>query len=481
MEKTFNQKAFSFLQRLGKAMMLPVAVLPAASLLLRFGADDLLNIPIMAAAGSAIFDNLALIFAIGISIGLSEDEHGASALAGAVGFLVLTTCLKAVTLQLDIDGVPILDEKGKEMFVDMGIFAGFVSGILSGLLYNKFKNVKLPEWLGFFSGRRLVPIVVSFTMVLVAFIFSYIWPPIGNVIASGSLLISAMGPLGSGIFGFINRMLIPVGLHHIWYSYLWFGFGEFIASDGVTYAGDLTRFLNGDPSAGAFLTGFFPVMMFGLPAACLAMIHTAKPEKRTAIGGFFVGAAAISFLTGITEPIEFSFLFLSPILYVIHALLTGISFAIMDMLGAKNGFGFSGGAIDFFLNWNIATKPALILGVGVIYGFLYYIIFRLFITKFNLKTPGREDDEDGDDHPELIASELGSNLVIAFGGAENIVTLNACITRLRIEVKDKTKVDKALLKRLGAAGVLEVGQNIQAVFGPKSEDLKHQMSVSMKK
>jgi N-acetylglucosamine PTS system EIICBA or EIICB component len=452
-----------FLQRIGKAMMLPIALLPAAAILLRIGQADALNIPVMATAGSAIFDNLALIFAIGISIGLSDDEHGASALAGTVGYFVLTTCLKVISLKIDADGV--------EQFVDIGIFAGFVSGITSGLLYNKVKILKLSPYLGFFSGRRLVPIVVSFVMVAMAYLFSFIWPPIYNIMASGSLLMSGMGPFGHGVFGFINRLAIPVGLHQVWDDHLWFSFGEFVAPDGVTYTGDLIRFLKGDPTAGDFLTGFFPVMMFGL-----AMIHTAKPEKRAGVTGFFIAAATVSFLTGITEPVEFSFLFLSPALYFIHALLTGLSFTLMTMLTARNGFDFSGGAIDFFLNWDIATSPVLILVVGAVYGLIYYLTFRLFITSFNLKTPGRENDND---NIELIESELGNNLVIAFGGSDNIITLNSCVTRLRIEVKDKTKVDTPLLKRLGADVVLVVGQNIQAVFGPKPEDLKNKMNVSI--
>jgi N-acetylglucosamine PTS system EIICBA or EIICB component len=472
-QNSLGKKTFAFLQKLGKAMMLPVAVLPAASLLLRLGAPDILDIPIMATAGSSIFGNLALIFAIGIAIGLSDDEHGAAALSGAIAYFTLTMSLREVTLVAYPDGT--------YSFVDMGIFAGFTSGIFAGLLYNKFKNVKLPEYLGFFAGRRLVPIIVSFIMVAVAYIFSFIWPPIGGIIESGSYIIAYMGAFGAFIFGFVNRLLIPFGLHHIWQAWLWFGFGEFIV-DGAAYHGDLTRFFAGDPTAGTFMTGHFPVMMFGLPAACLAMIHTAKPEKRKSISGFLIGAAAISFLTGITEPVEFSFLFLSPLLYLIHATLTGISFAMMYILGARNGFGFSGGALDFFLNWNIATRPGIILLFGVFYGFVYYAIFRFFIIKFDLKTLGREDDDItlGDTNSSFDLSDIGENLVLAFGGKENIVTLSACITRLRIEVADKSKTNKDMLKKLGAAGVLEVGNNVQAVFGPKSESLKNEMDKHLK-
>ncbi|MGA9289574.1 MAG: PTS transporter subunit EIIC, partial [Anaerobacillus sp.] len=281
------------LQRVGKSLMLPIAVLPAAALLLRLGHPDFLNLPFVAAAGKAIFDNLALIFAIGVAIGFSKDSNGAAGLAGAIGYLVL----KQGTLAIDED-------------INMAILGGILSGIVAGLLYNRFHTIKLPTWLGFFGGRRFVPIITATTMIILAGIFGFVWPPIQEGInALGQWIIGA-GALGVGVFGFLNRLLIPFGLHHVLNSFVWFVFGDY---NGAT--GDLNRFFAEDPSAGIFMAGFFPIMMFGLPAACFAMIAAAKKERRAEVSGMFIGIAFASFLTGITEPIEFAFMFLSPLLY----------------------------------------------------------------------------------------------------------------------------------------------------------------------
>jgi len=300
----------AFLQRIGKALMLPIAVLPAAGLLLRLGQPDLLNIPFIAAAGNAVFANLALIFAIGVAIGFSKDSNGAAGLAGAIGYFVLTEGTKAI-----------------DDTINMSVLGGILAGVIAGLLYNRFHDLKLPDWLGFFSGRRFVPIVTAATMVLLAGLFGYVWPPIqAGINGLGEWIIGA-GAFGVGVFGFLNRLLIPIGLHHVLNTFLWFVFGEY---NGAT--GDISRFFAGDPSAGIFQAGFFPIMMFGLPAATLAMIVTAKKEKRAQVTGMLLSLALTSFLTGITEPIEFSFMFLSPVLYVVHALLTGSSMAIAYML-----------------------------------------------------------------------------------------------------------------------------------------------------
>ena len=361
-----------YLQRIGRALMLPIAVLPAAALLLRLGQEDLLNIPVMAQAGDALFANLALLFAIGIAIGLSKDGSGAAALSGAVGYLVLTN----VTQAIDED-------------INMGVLAGFITGLVVGLFTIAIIISSCQIGWHFWRWRRFVPIITAVVMLLLGILFGFIWPPIQDMInALGEWIIGA-GALGVGVYGFLNRLLIPIGLHHVINSLVWFVFGEY---NGAT--GDLNRFFAGDPNAGIFMTGFFPVMMFGLPAAALAMIAAAKKEKRKLVTGMLVGLGLTSFLTGVTEPIEFLFMFLSPLLYFIHAILMGTSMALTYVLGIKDGFGFSGSALDFILNWGIATKPALLIVVGLGYGVIYYFLFYFLIKKFNLKTPGREDEDE---------------------------------------------------------------------------------------
>ena len=308
----------NFLQKIGKALMLPIAVLPAAALLLRLGQPDLLDIAFIAAAGKAIFDNLAILFALGIAIGLSKDGSGAAALSGLVGYFVLT------------NGTQAIDKE-----INMAVLGGIISGIVAALLYNRYSDIRLPEWLGFFSGKRFVPIITSLAMIILAGIFGFVWPPIQDVINSVGDWITGAGALGAGVFGVLNRLLLPVGLHHVLNSMVWFVFGEY---NGAT--GDINRFFAGDPTAGPFMTGFFPIMMFGLPAAALAMIAAVK-EKRKLVTGMLVGLAFTSFLTGITEPIEFLFMFIAPVLYVIHALLTGVSLALAVILDIHHGFGFS--------------------------------------------------------------------------------------------------------------------------------------------
>lgn len=450
-----------FLQRIGKALMLPIAVLPAAGLLLRFGQDDLLGIPFIANAGNAIFANLALIFAIGVAMGFAKDNNGAAALSGAIGFLVLT------------EGAIAIDEN-----INMGVLGGIIAGIIAGLLYNRFHDIKLPDWLGFFSGRRFVPIITSVTMILLAAIAGFAWPPIQGAIDSLGNWIIGLGALGSGLFGFLNRLLIPLGLHHVLNSLFWFQFGEF---EGVN--GDIARFFAGDPSAGAYMTGFFPVMMFGLPAAAFAIIATAKPEKRKAVSGMFIGLALTSFLTGITEPIEFSFMFIAPLLYGVHAILTGVSMWVTSLLGIRDGFTFSAGALDFALNFNIAEKPLLLLGIGVIYAVLYFVIFYALIKALDLKTPGREEDEEiveDEDEPVSTGSSkyevMASHFIKDIGGADNITSIDNCATRLRLNIADMEKVKESALKAHGAKGIMKLSKtNLQIIVGTDVEFVADEM------
>jgi len=452
----------SFLQRIGKALMLPIAVLPAAGLLLRFGQPDLLDIPFMAAAGNAIFSNLALIFAIGVAIGISKDGNGAAGLAGAIGYFVLTA--GATSINKDIN---------------MAALGGIIAGVIAGLLYNRFSGIKLPEWLGFFSGRRFVPIITSAVMLILAGLFGYIWPSIQDAINSVGNWIIDLGAIGAAVFGFLNRILIPLGLHHVLNTIFWFNLGDFTDAAGKLVHGDLNRFFAGDKSAGAFMTGFFPIMMFGLPAAAIAMIAAAKPERRKAVTGMFLGLALTSFLTGITEPIEFAFMFIAPVLYAFHAILTGLSMGIVNALGIKTGFTFSAGFIDYVLNFNISQKPILLILIGLVFAVIYFIVFYFAIIKFNIKTPGREDEEVDTDE---VTTEIGDSLYLqGLGGKENLVNIDNCTTRLRLQVKDASKVNESLLKKAGARGVIKLDdKNVQVVVGTNVEFVAEDLKKSVK-
>ncbi len=461
-------KFFGKIQKLGKALMLPVAVLPAAALLLRLGAPDVFDIPFIMKAGGAIFDNLPLIFAIGVAIGMAFDNGGAAGLAGAVGYLTLTSAVVTIN-----DGI------------NMGVLAGIISGLLGGAMYNRFHNVKLPDFLGFFGGKRFVPIATAGFSILLALLFGYAWPPIQNVIhATGEWIIQA-GTTGAFMFGFLNRLLIPVGLHHVLNSMVWFVFGVFTdPATGQVVTGDLSRFFAGDPSAGVFMTGFYPIMMFALPAAAFAMYATARQENKKAIAGVLFSVAFTSFLTGITEPIEFAFMFLAPVLYVFHALMTGVALAVCNILGVHHGFGFSAGAIDYFLNMGLATKGWLLIPLGLLFGVVYYFLFVWFIRTFNLSTPGRVELETA----EIPSSEggrsvesLAAEYLKALGGRENVESLDACITRLRLVLKDASAVTDEPLKVLGCTGVLRSkGNTMQVVVGTKAEILADAIKVLMK-
>lgn len=366
------------LQKVGKGLMMPVAVLPAAGLLLRLGQPDVLDWPWMANAGDAIFSNLPLLFAVGLSVSLAKDS-GVAGLSGVVAYFVMTKV--AVTIN---------DE------INMGVLAGLIAGILAANMYVRFKDTKLPDYLGFFGGRRFVPIVTAGAATVLGLIFGFVWPPIQHGIGTVGNWMTAAGAIGVGVFGLMNRLLIPLGLHHVINSIVWFMFGEYPKPDGTVATGDLWRFFAGDPSAGFFMAGWFPIMMFGLIGAALAMTHAARPENRKRVGGIMLSAAFTSFLTGITEPIEFAFMFVAPLLYVIHAVLAGISMAVAQILDIHHGFTFSAGLIDYVLNYGIASDNAwLLIPIGLVFGVLYYVIFRWVIVKFNIPTPGREVDDSG--------------------------------------------------------------------------------------
>ena len=401
-KKGNRASTMAVLQRIGRSLMLPVAVLPAAALLVRIGNTDMLGRPsfpdfltriasFMTAGGNAILDNMPLLFAVGIAIGFAKKSDGSTALAAVVGYLVFKSVLGTFTddnlpkVATAIDGKIVYQAAP----ADAKVLGGVVMGIAVALLYQRFHRTKLPDWAGFFGGRRLVPILSALAGLIIGIVFGYIWPVLGTGLHRFSEWLVDSGAVGAGIFGVANRALIPIGMHHLLNSFPWLQAGDYHGKSG-----DIARFLAGDPSAGQFMTGFFPVMMFGLPAACLAMAHCARPERRKAVSGMMLSLALTSFVTGVTEPIEFTFMFIAPVLYGIHAVLTGVSMALTWALGMKDGFGFSAGAVDFFLNLGIATKPWGLALVGLCFAAVYYTVFRVAITKFNLPTPGREPDEE---------------------------------------------------------------------------------------
>jgi len=379
------------LQRLGRSLMLPIAALPAAGLLLRLGQDDLLGkvswlsdvAAVFAGAGGAIFDNLPLIFAVGIAIGWARKADGSTALAAVVGYVVLQgvfTAMSPIVLGAAAEGE-------EQELINYGVLGGIVTGLVAAVLWQRFYRIKLPTYLAFFGGRRFVPIITALTMMVVGVLLSFVYSAFDTGLTNLGEAVDANTVVGGGIFGVVNRLLIPLGLHHIINSVVWFVLGDY---NGAT--GDLNRFFEGDPTAGTFMTGFFPIMMFALPAAAIAIWHEARPEQRTIVGGIMLSTALTAFLTGITEPLEFSFLFVAWPLYVVHAVLTGTSMALTNALGIHDGFTFSAGAIDYVLNFGQATKPLLIIPIGLAYAVLYYVLFRFVIRRWNLRTPGREEE-----------------------------------------------------------------------------------------
>ncbi|MDU3803944.1 N-acetylglucosamine-specific PTS transporter subunit IIBC [Paraclostridium bifermentans] len=461
-----------FLQRIGKSLMLPIAALPIAGIMLRLGQPDIVDalggipflqtiLPFFGAAGSALFDNLPLLFALGVAVGFSDDQNGAAALAGVISYFTLTNVSKQYwIMHLSKDVVATLN---------ISFLGGILAGLIGGLCYNKFRKVKLPEFLAFFGGRRLVPIMSGLISVVIAIPLGMIWPTVQGALTDFSMSMVGMGAFGAAIYGLFNRLLIPMGLHHVLNSFFWFQLGTY---NGKT--GDVARFFAGDPTAGHFMAGFFPIMMFGLPAVALAIYFAAKKEKRKAVGGMLLSLALTSFLTGVTEPIEFLFIFLSPVLLIAHAILTSLSFFVVDSLGILQGFTFSAGAIDYLMNFGLATKPITLLLVGLVMAIIYFVVFYLLITKLNLPTPGREEDCDEFDQDD--ATDITSDLDLAkkyieyLGGEENITKVDNCATRLRLELVDTDKMNDKALKSIGAKGVVKLNKtSAQVIVGTTVE------------
>ncbi|KLE17118.1 PTS transporter subunit EIIC [Clostridium sp. C8] len=551
-----------FLQRIGKAIMLPIAALPIAGILLGVGGALLgiagldnppavyqplisfVTIPavtailtIMKNIGDIIFGNLPLLFAVGVAVGLAKKDKGTAALASVFGFIVMNQVISTMlTLGLTQLGVVTPTEVGAYgtyvttnlgiFTLNMSVFGGIITGIVTAILHNKYHTIQLPQVIGFFSGSRFVPIVTSLAMALVGAVLAFLWPIVQNGIGVLSELVRNAGAIGTFFYGVIERALIPFGLHHVFYTPFWFGsFVEGkILVDGTwqTVAGANTAYFTQLSSMGSlvgassadmativsgttrFMAGKFPFMIFGLPAAALAMYRTAAPSKKKVVGSLLVSAAVTAMLTGITEPIEFTFLFVAPVLYGVHCLLAGLSFMLMDILNVFIGMTFSGGIIDFTLfgllpaGAGVPTNWIMAVIVGLVYAVVYYFLFLFIIKKFNLKTPGRDENEEETklytkaDYQEKAgipqadikeASKGKSNEIVekapavleALGGEANIVSVDACITRLRVEVKDKANVNKDKLKSLGAAGVVEVGNGIQAIFGAKADAYKNEI------
>lgn len=519
----------NYLQRLGKSLMLPVAVLPVAAILMGlgywidpagWGANSQLS-AFLLTAGGAIIENMAILFAIGVAVGMSKDQNGAAGLAGLVSWLTITTILKpaklALLMQKKVDVATVLtsDVQGElstavtnastpeglaalsgmitklapafdaKSLVDPAFsrietqFIGILCGLIAAACYNKFKDTKLPEFLSFFSGRRSVAIVTAIVSAVVAFVLMFVWPPIYSGLVSFGESIIGLGAVGAGIYGFLNRLLIPIGLHHALNSVFWFDIAGI--SDIGRFWGPalqpLEETINGTSVTGIYMTGFFPIMMFGLPGAALAMYHTAKTKKKKIAAGILFSAALSSFFTGVTEPLEFAFMFLAPVLYLVHATLTGLSLAILALLPIRAGFNFSAGFVDWFLSFKApgAKNGMLLLVVGLIVFVVYYAVFRFLITKFDLKTPGREDD-DVDPSELMIKSsnsdyaKYASDLMAAVGGKENVVSIDNCITRLRLELKDINAIDENKIKQSGAVGVIKPGGNaLQIIIGTTVE------------
>jgi len=471
-------------QNLGRTLMLPIAVLPVAGLLLRFGQPDLFDIPFIAASGAAIFSNLGLLFAVGVAVGFAKENNGAAGLAGAVCFFVATQGARTL-IAVPPDVLAAVDESARALaenaWLDreigkLGVPVGIVAGIASGILYNRYHDIRLPEFLAFFGGRRFVPIAAGCFGVVLAAIVGLGWVGIEGAMDAFSRAVVASGEAGLFIYGVLNRILIVTGLHHILNNVAWFIVGDF---DGVT--GDLNRFFAGDPEAGRFMAGFFPVMMFGLPAACLAMYHAVPKDRRAEVGGMYLSLGLTSLLTGVTEPIEFTFMFLAPVLYGIHAVLTGLSMVIMDVLNVKLGFGFSAGLIDYVLNFNLSTRPLLLIPVGLAYGLLYYGMFRVVIARFNLKTPGRDAGVvTALGKAQQQAGQAALGYIQALGGAGNLVSVDACMTRLRLVLNDPAAVDKAKLRTLGAKGFIRPSATtMQVVLGPVADQTASEIRAAL--
>ncbi|MDP2571499.1 N-acetylglucosamine-specific PTS transporter subunit IIBC [Vibrio penaeicida] len=462
-----------YMQKVGKALMVPVATLPAAAILMGVGywldpvgwGSESVLAAFLIKSGAAIIDNMAVLFAVGVAFGLSKDKDGSAALSGFVMWLVVTTLLSPATLAqlqgISADDVNMAFDRVANQFV------GIVVGIISAEIYNRFSHVELPKFLAFFSGKRLVPILTSIAGMVLSFILMTVWPVIFNALLSLGTALQDLGPLGAGLFGFLNRLFLSVGMHHALYPVFWFD---------VVGINDIPNFLGGAQSiangtatpgvTGMYQAGFFPIMMFGLPAAALAIYHSADKKNKGKVFSVMLAAGAASFFTGITEPLEFSFMFLAPVLFLIHAVLTGISLFIAASMEWMAGFGFSAGLVDFVLSSQnpLATQWYMLIPQGLVFGLLYYVLFRVAIAKFNLKTLGRGEEmaEEGAENIDQLAAKYIAEL----GGKENLVTIDNCITRLRLEVKSTENINDEALKALGAAGVVKLGKtSIQVIVG----------------
>lgn len=464
-----------FLQRLGKSLMLPVACLPIGGILMGigywidpsgWGANNLLAL-LLIKAGGILIDNMAILFALGVAIGMSKDQEGTSGLAAIISWLTVQTMLGAGVVSLimgvEADQVPAAFTKINNQFI------GILCGIIAALCYNRFYKTNMPDFLGFFAGRRFVPIMTVVVTLIVCIPLYFVWPIIYNFLVWVGESIVSLGAIGAGIYGFLNRLLIPIGMHHALNSVFWFGVADI--NDIGKFWGQIEGGVQG--ITGMYQAGFFPVMMFGLPGAALAMYHTAKTNKKKIAAGILLSAALCSFFTGVTEPLEFSFMFLAPGLYVVHALLAGISVALVAALPVRAGFQFSAGFVDWVLSFNapFAENPLLLLPIGIAFFVIYYVVFRFVITKFNLKTPGREDDNTEEMNIELGDADyaaMAAAILEGLGGKENVTSADNCITRLRLEVKDRLLVDEKKLKASGAAGVIRPGKtSVQVIIGPK--------------
>lgn len=476
------RSAIEALQPLGRALMLPIAVLPVAALLLRLGQPDLLDIAFVSAAGDAIFAHLGLLFAVGVATGFARDGNGAAALAGVVCFLIVT---QGIRIFIDVPADALKDVTGDAVAMASNAYKqaaaaklevpiGILAGLIGGKFYNRFAAIALPEYLAFFGGRRFVPIAAGIAGLALAAILGLSYEHISAAMDRASRAIVDAGGIGLFAYGLLNRLLLVTGLHHIINNIAWFVVGDY---GGTT--GDLRRFFAGDPEAGAFMSGFFPVMMFGLPAACLAMYHEARSDRRKAVGGMLFSLALTSFLTGVTEPIEFTFMFLAPLLYALHAVLTGVSMALMEALDIHLGFGFSAGLFDYVLNFGKATNPLLLLPVGAGYALLYYTLFRFVIRRLDLKTPGRETETVS--APGAATSlPRGEAFVAALGGAANLETVEACTTRLRLIVADQAVIDESALAALGSRGVIRPSHKaVQVVLGPIADAVAMEMNAAI--
>ncbi len=464
-----------FLQRLGKSLMLPVACLPIGGILMGigywidpsgWGANNLLAL-LLIKAGGILIDNMAILFALGVAIGMSKDQEGTSGLAAIISWLTVQTMLGAGVVSLimgvEADQVPAAFTKINNQFI------GILCGIIAALCYNRFYKTNMPDFLGFFAGRRFVPIMTVVVTLIVCIPLYFVWPIIYNFLVWVGESIVNLGAIGAGIYGFLNRLLIPIGMHHALNSVFWFGVADI--NDIGKFWGQIEGGVQG--ITGMYQAGFFPVMMFGLPGAALAMYHTAKTNKKKVAAGILLSAALCSFFTGVTEPLEFSFMFLAPGLYVVHALLAGISVALVAALPVRAGFQFSAGFVDWVLSFNapFAENPLWLLPIGIAFFVIYYVVFRFVITKFNLKTPGREDDNTEEMNIELGDADyaaMAAAILEGLGGKENVTSADNCITRLRLEVKDRLLVDEKKLKASGAAGVIRPGKtSVQVIIGPK--------------